>query len=279
MVASAVSLVICIIMIYVYHTRKTYNGFTHWTLAAVLLFSGMFLLGMRKYWPEFMTIITANTFIASYSVLTAYGINLFFYKTVRKWMFIAPVALIILTFTYFTYMDNNIRARIVIITAHAVVFFLYCAYCVKIESKRIKQSPNLLVISACLIQALYLLFRIVYTICIDKNIQNFMAASTIQAVSFFFSIGGNIMLFAGFIIMTSQRIENELFEANREIKQLKGILPICSHCKKIRDDAGYWNQIETYIQDHSDAEFSHGICKECAEKYYPGMGLYDDNGT
>jgi len=48
------------------------------------------------------------------------------------------------------------------------------------------------------------------------------------------------------------------------------------HCKKIRDDEGYWNQVEAYIQKNSDARFSHGICKECAEKYYPDINLYDE---
>jgi membrane-bound ClpP family serine protease len=54
-----------------------------------------------------------------------------------------------------------------------------------------------------------------------------------------------------------------------EVKILRGFLPICSSCKKIRDDQGYWNQIEGYIRDHSEAEFSHGICPECAVKLYP----------
>ncbi|MCA1792898.1 MAG: GAF domain-containing protein [Desulfotignum sp.] len=58
-----------------------------------------------------------------------------------------------------------------------------------------------------------------------------------------------------------------------EIKTLRGILPICMHCKKIRDDKGYWNQVEAYIEKYSHASFSHGICQECAQKYYPGMDL------
>jgi nitrate/nitrite-specific signal transduction histidine kinase len=69
----------------------------------------------------------------------------------------------------------------------------------------------------------------------------------------------------------------DLQKALSEVKTLRGFLPICSHCKKIRDDKGYWNQIESYIAEHSDAEFSHGICHECAQKYYPDLGLYDDN--
>jgi len=63
----------------------------------------------------------------------------------------------------------------------------------------------------------------------------------------------------------------ELQKALSEIKQLSGLLPICSSCKKIRTDEGYWQQIEVYIRDHSAAEFSHGICPECAKKLYPTL--------
>lgn len=67
-----------------------------------------------------------------------------------------------------------------------------------------------------------------------------------------------------------------LKKALSEVKTLKGLLPICSHCKKIRDDKGYWGQIESYISRFSDAEFSHSICPDCADKYYPELALYDD---
>lgn len=60
----------------------------------------------------------------------------------------------------------------------------------------------------------------------------------------------------------------ELEEAYNQIKTLSGLLPICAVCKKIRDDNGYWNQIESYIQAHSGAEFSHSLCPECSEKMY-----------
>jgi hypothetical protein len=54
-----------------------------------------------------------------------------------------------------------------------------------------------------------------------------------------------------------------------EIRVLRGIMPICSSCKKIRDDDGYWRRVEVYIRDHSEAEFSHSVCPECAVKLYP----------
>jgi hypothetical protein len=67
-----------------------------------------------------------------------------------------------------------------------------------------------------------------------------------------------------------QRLEDAL----REIKKLSGLLPICSHCKKIRDDTGYWNQIEEYIQKHSEAKFSHSLCSECSDELYGNEDWY-----
>ncbi len=73
-----------------------------------------------------------------------------------------------------------------------------------------------------------------------------------------------------------QTLIGELKIALSKVKTLSGLLPICSFCKQIRDDQGYWNQIEAYIKDHSNADFSHSICPDCAGKYYPDMKLYED---
>jgi len=55
------------------------------------------------------------------------------------------------------------------------------------------------------------------------------------------------------------------------VETLSGLIPICSGCKKIRDDRGFWSQVESYIAAHSEAKFTHGLCPECAGKYYPGV--------
>ena len=75
-----------------------------------------------------------------------------------------------------------------------------------------------------------------------------------------------------------KRIENEkeqviaeLQEALAKVKLLSGFIPICASCKKIRDDTGYWQQVEAYIQKHSNAEFSHSICPDCSHKLYPEL--------
>lgn len=68
---------------------------------------------------------------------------------------------------------------------------------------------------------------------------------------------------------------HELRKTMKEVKTLQGIMPICANCKKIRNDSGYWEQVEKYIQDRSKAQFSHGLCPECARKLYPDLSKKD----
>ena len=70
----------------------------------------------------------------------------------------------------------------------------------------------------------------------------------------------------------NQQLANSL----EQVKKLSRLLPICGHCKKVRDDKGSWNQMEAYIEKHSKAKFSHGVCRDCAAKYYPDLNIYDD---
>jgi hypothetical protein len=75
----------------------------------------------------------------------------------------------------------------------------------------------------------------------------------------------------------AQRLE----KAQKEIKMLRGIVPICAYCKNIRTDEGYWQQVETYLTEHSEALLSHGLCPNCFHKYYPEHEelLNDENGN
>lgn len=78
-------------------------------------------------------------------------------------------------------------------------------------------------------------------------------------------------------------VQEKLLEKNRELSQalseirtLRGIIPICANCKSVRDDQGYWNQVEVYIRDHSEAEFSHGMCPACMKTFYPDLPSVQD---
>jgi hypothetical protein len=82
------------------------------------------------------------------------------------------------------------------------------------------------------------------------------------------------LMFVGttaFVLLLKEQDDRQMAESEREQRILRGLLPICAHCKKIRDDKGYWYQLERYITAHSDAVFSHGICPECLPALYPDL--------
>ena len=72
-----------------------------------------------------------------------------------------------------------------------------------------------------------------------------------------------------------EKLIKELQEAFKEIKTLRGILPLCSFCKKIRDDKGYWEQVDVYIYKHLQADISHSLCPDCAKEHYPDLDIHE----
>lgn len=98
-------------------------------------------------------------------------------------------------------------------------------------------------------------------------------------------MGVTVSLFFGFIIgylrdmtVRYKRTSEELARAISEVKSLSGLLPICAHCNKIRDDEGYWRKVEDYLSARSELEFSHGLCPECMKKLYPELKVEEDEG-
>ena len=106
-----------------------------------------------------------------------------------------------------------------------------------------------------------------------KAIQNYYMNSWNLFVHFsFFTIVVYLIYAEKISSDENKKLVLELQKALDEIKTLSGLLPICSSCKKIRDNNGYWKQIEIYISDRTEAKFSHSICPECKDKLYPGLG-------
>jgi PAS domain S-box-containing protein len=90
----------------------------------------------------------------------------------------------------------------------------------------------------------------------------------------FYSEGGEFLGFIGSCIdITDKRYAQEQLKIarERELKNLRGLLPICVSCKKIKENDGYWKRVEKYVSDHSEVDFSHGLCPDCAAKLYPDV--------
>ena len=79
-------------------------------------------------------------------------------------------------------------------------------------------------------------------------------------------------------LLEKDQLIGQLRETLADVKTLSGLLPICASCKHIRDDKGYWHQVESYIQQHSSAVFTHGLCPKCSQKIYPKTAAGDDKG-
>ncbi len=149
-----------------------------------------------------------------------------------------------------------------------------------------RKCALLIYLGGAFVIAMIGILNVTGTIPLVANIEIYLQRYTawLAVLTTFIFITGLMILVAGDIgHLLSQKI-NELHEknielqlANNEIKQLQGILPICSKCKKIRDSDGYWKQVESYIEDNSDAKFSHGLCEKCANDLYGDQFWYNKN--
>ena len=268
-ITGIIYLILFLTVAYVYTTRKTYPGFREWVAAFFLAFAGLLFISLRGIAPDYLSIVAGNLFAAAQIVLIDYGLVAFTEGKQRIGWHIFSLAFLMTTFLYFTYYSPNVNIRIIIICG---IIALYCIHCIIIVYKRIPlilRASNWLLIVALSLAALWYALRFFFTLFLEDKISDFMAAGTVHGLTLIISFAANILIALGLIIVNLQRVEHDFLKARNEIKTLKGFLPICASCKKIRDDKGYWTQIESYIRDHSEAEFSHSLCPDCMKKLYP----------
>lgn len=271
--SSVISLVLCVCMVYVFMTRKTYAGFRYWTIASVLYSVGMVLMGLRGLIPDGFSIIIANGFLVAGSCLIAHGLNEFFEKSSCRRLLALLTATCVTLCVYYTYFSPDINARIIIVSSVIAFVYSYCSFLIFKFFPRLLNGRNSFLVAVFFLQGMWNVVRVYYALYIEGKIADYMYASSFHGLTTVIFFSGNILLILGLVAMNFQRMEYDLLTALEEVKTLQGIIPICSSCKKIRDDQGIWNQIEAYISTHSEAEFSHGICPECVKKLYPEIGV------
>jgi hypothetical protein len=256
-------------MHYVAVTRKVYPGFRTWTIASFLNGIGLIGMSLRGILPDVLTIVPPNFLIIFFFVMVARGLVEFIGEHQKAWIDCAPLVIVPTTFIYFTYYSPNVSARILIISLLISFFCGRSALIVFRKVPLILSDTNWLLLISLFMMGGWFFIRSILTFNFENHIVDFMSSGILQAISFPVLFVGNIMLVTGLIIINAQRLEHDLFKAMEQVKTLKGMLPICSSCKKIRDDKGYWQDVAVYVRDHSEAEFSHGICPECMERLYP----------
>jgi hypothetical protein len=273
------------------YSRKIFPGFRSWTLASFLSALAVLLLGLRHFLPDFISIISSNTLAIIAMFFFYNGFKSFAGEKLNLQLHLVFIIVYsIVLFPTLTYLTPNLRARIIIASIASGGYFLLCGL---VHYRQVQQGflkLNKLLMTTILLLVALRAFRAVYYFIPSNNISDLISSGGVAGV-FILMLS---MLSASFLIglmqLNSQRLEEdnikqnmllrergaELEKALSEIKTLQGILPICSNCKSIRDDKGYWQKLEKFLEERSAAEFSHSICPECAKKLYPDLDIYDD---
>jgi len=266
---TALAMFLC--MLHVAIRRKTYPGFYLWTAAALANTLGFMMMSLRHHLPDFGTVVLANFLIGLASVLICRGLASFSQARQLNWLDFPALAVLIALFIYFTHWQPDVRARVVVLSLFLAFFFYRAVKHTMGTAATLVGETNYLLLLSLSFAAVWLCLRGAVTWLWGTPITDFMSAGVWQGLAFVVFMICNILYTVGLISITSKRTENDLVYAREEIQSLRGFLPICAHCKKIRDDQGYWQQVESYIEERTGAEFTHGICPECMKKLYPGL--------
>lgn len=268
-VSGITSLILFACMLYIRRKQRTYEGFICWIFAALVNSTGLFLLSLRDILPDFLTIIAGNTFIIFSVVLISAGLSRFAGVRPYSKFYSLLMLLFVALYSYFTYF------RPVFIYRSFVFYSFQALLCIVIVIIVHRDLPRVLhkksyVLYWFLILSLAWPFFLIFSHFFEAQMEaDLIMAGLSHQITFLGSIAAYIVLVIALIVLTAQRVEEEMIEAKKEIKTIAGFIPICASCKKIRDDKGSWNQMEAYLSQHADLQFSHGLCPECMKKMYP----------
>jgi len=265
-------------MLFYREQSKTYPGFGFWMAGSFLAAFGYTATFLRGVIPVGFSVLLVNGAFVLAGVLRLDGMLRFLpEKKLGRMCYLAPaVAMAIAGFFYFV--QDSMMIRTALLTAWVVLFTFAIAF---VFMRAAPEESRSLSILASGISFVYGLAMVARTILWMRNPATGLFDNTGFHSVFFISIFIYEIWFGLLIMMmNTQRLGCELRKSEEnlkshvvrlekvlsEVKILKGLLPICVSCKKIRDDQGYWNQLESYIDKHSEATFTHGMCPECAIK-------------
>lgn len=253
---------------YVWVGRKTYPGFGAWTLSTWAAFLGIMLVAVRGLVPDLASVVVANFFLIGTSLLIYIGLRAFTGGRPNLKAHATVLVLFCLLLAYLTSVKPDLQVRLVLVSLAVGTISLMSVWIVWKHVPEVLKDANPLVLATLLFVGLVYFLRALLTVLIPPPSEDFMVPSVIHGISLLVYLLGHTLLVIGLLVLNGQRVERDLQTAMDECKVLQGIIPICAHCKKIRDDQGAWNQMEAYIRQHTDAEFSHGICPDCAKVFF-----------
>lgn len=257
-------------------TQIVYDGFNQWLLSLLILSLGYLAV---VYLPDGAAVIFINNLCFTLALTLRWmGLHRFLgLPALPRGFYGGPFAFG-LAMAMFLKDGESMPLRVFLLSCYMGLIYLATAY----DLFRHKTRNGVFLYRATAVigvnAALFSLARGAHYLFLRPEV--LFGGSSMERNFFLAIMMTEICLYLLYLMLSNRRTINRLDRANEELrrvmgemKQLQGILPICSVCKKIRDDKGYWNRIEHYIETHTEADFSHSLCPECAEKLYPDFNL------
>lgn len=254
-----------------------------WSLGFILKAFGFLGIFLRGAIPDFLSMPVANTLIVAGSALFFAGVSVFVGRGQRLRPALAATALAFVSFLYVTYFQPDYNYRVIVVSIFLAAFDLMTARECAMRAEPETRPARRLVTVFFLVDAVLFIVRCVIAL-VGPRVEGFFSFSLVSVLGVIEPLIMPVCLGAGFMAMVNQRtlaekkkLIVELEQALANVKTLSGLLPICASCKKIRDDQGYWHQVESYLLSHSQASFTHGLCPDCVTQLYPEFRKHPKN--
>jgi hypothetical protein len=244
------------------------RGFTVWKYSQLAIALGSGLVAARGIIPDWASIVVGNVLLLSGLGLTTDGFGRF-YGLKRRIPVWADVCVVLLAGVLFAiWSKSSLNARIVVAGTVAAYFVARTGLEPLASGEARGSSPQRVLTALNVTAAALSLVRVAWAIWGPRYTYASREGWTaiVPGLSFV-TVNATSMYIA--LYLTFARSERDLRAVQARVKTLAGLLPICSHCHKIRNDQGYWLKLERFIVEHSEAQFTHGICPECLAANYP----------
>lgn len=268
-VSAAIPLAFMAILLGVRRLRQMPAGFGVWTASQGTISVGVAVIAARGYVPNWISIVGGNTLVVVGIALIDEGYRRFYglRRWMPRWVDAAVVTGTVVLSAVF--LDGSVNARVVNASL-AYAFFLGRAGLEPLRSAEARRSPAPRVVALlALLGAALLVLRAARAALAPAYPGLFAEGWPVIIPGIVLTLVNVTSIYVA-LLLAFERSEGELRTALSEVKTLTGLLPICMHCHKIRNDLGYWDQLERYLARHTEARFSHGICPDCYTGLYGG---------
>jgi len=265
---AAVSLALAASMLAVGSGRDASPGFSLWVGGAVALSGALSLLAAQGYWPASATVVLANALVALRYVLVTAGLERFVGRDPRWVVHASGVGAVAVASAFCTFVVPAVTFRIVFVTLGMAVWSLWSLDLVLRRVPAILGGPAWLATVAFGLEALWSLARAGVMLLGSDTLNALPRNAPVQAAFFVAFSAITAAVAFGLNGLHTRRVEVELARSLAEVQVLRGIIPICASCRKVRDGER-WVQVETYVHERTEAQFSHGLCPTCEEQLYP----------